>query len=68
MINLNWRKPSLTVKITVKMTITIVTAIAGVTILSLHGQQKYFQKEAQQKAEFFTRYCIFNVCRKSQTK
>ena len=52
MINLNWRKTSLTIKIAVKMTLTIVTAVAGVTILSIHSQQNHFQQEVKKKAEF----------------
>ncbi len=52
MIDLSWRKTTLPVKITTTITIAIVSAVAGVTMLSLWSQQNHFQREVQQKAEF----------------
>ena len=52
MIHLSWRKITLTVKITTTMTIAIVSAVTGVTGLSLASQQNNFQQELQQQAEF----------------
>ncbi|MGK7895749.1 MAG: hypothetical protein AB4372_19580, partial [Xenococcus sp. (in: cyanobacteria)] len=52
MIDLSWRKLTLSVKITATITIAMITTVAGVTILSLHTQKNTFQQEIKKKAEF----------------
>ncbi len=52
MIDLSWSKKTLPVKITTTITIAIVSAVAGVTGLSLRSQQHHFQQEVQKKADF----------------
>lgn len=52
MININWRKPTLPVKITTTIIVSIITAVTVVTGLSLYDQRNYFQQEIKKKAEF----------------
>ncbi|ELS04879.1 signal transduction histidine kinase [Xenococcus sp. PCC 7305] len=52
MIDLSWRKATLSIKTTAVVTGAIFAAVLGVTALSLHNQQNYFQQEAKKKAEF----------------
>ena len=52
MIDLSWRKITLPVKITTTITIAIVSAVAGVTGLSLASKKSNFQQALQQQAEF----------------
>ena len=47
MISINWRKPTLPVKITTTVIISIMTAVTVVTGLSLYDQRNYFQQEVK---------------------
>lgn len=52
MIDFSWSKITLPIKITAAITSTVITALVGVTALSLNSQQNHFQQESKTKAEF----------------